>query len=66
MNLIEENGIERYPFGPDGSINLKAKARRSVNDEPQITVESNIPFELVVHYGDKIKTIEVTPGKNNY
>lgn len=29
MNLTETNGIERYPFGSEGIINLKAEARRS-------------------------------------
>lgn len=66
MNLTEVNGIERYPFGPEGMITLKAKERKSVNDEPEITIDSNIPFELLVHYGDKEKTIKVTPDKKNY
>lgn len=53
MNLTEANGIERYPFGPEGIISLKAEARRSVNDEPHITVDTNIGFELFVLYGEK-------------
>lgn len=66
MNLTEANGIERYPFGPDGSITMKAAARRSASDKPKIEVESNIPFELVVLYGDKKEVFKVTPGKNNF
>lgn len=63
MNLTESNGIERYPFGPDGMITLKANARRAANEEPYVTVESNVPFELVLLFGDKEKKISVTPGK---
>lgn len=59
MNLTEANGIERYPFGPEGIISLKAEARRSVNDEPHITVDTNIGFELFVLYGEKEKKITV-------
>ena len=66
MNLTETNGIERYPFGSEGIINLKAEARRSANDEPRIAVDTNIGFELVVLYGGKEKKVNVTPGKHTY
>ena len=66
LNLTQANGIERYPFGKDGVVNLKADARRSSTAEPRITVESNIAFELVVLYGGKEKTINITPGKQTY
>ncbi len=67
MNLTDRHGIERYPFGPEGSITLTADSRRSANDEPRINVDSNVPFRLRVIYGkDKEKTIDVTPGKNRY
>lgn len=66
MNLTEQNGIERYPFGPDGSISLKAESRRSANDKPKIEVDSNVAFELKVLYGDKEEIFQVVPGKNNF
>ncbi len=66
MNLTEANGIERYPFGPDGLIHLKAQPRRTVNDEPHITIDSNISFELLLLYGNKEKRISVEPGKRSY
>lgn len=66
VNLTEANGIERYPFGPDGSITFKAAARRSVNEKPRIEVDTNIPFKLVVRYGDKEDTYQVVAGKTNY
>lgn len=65
VNLTEENGIERYPFGPEGVVTLKAASRRSASEEPKITVDSNVSFELVVNYGDKQKKLSVTPGKHN-
>ncbi len=66
MNLTETNGIERYPFGPEGMISLKANARRSASDKPKIEVESNMDFQLVVRYGDKEETFQVVAGKNNF
>lgn len=47
-------------------ISLKAEARRSASDEPRITVDSNIDFELCVLYGGKEKKINVTSGKHTY
>ena len=58
--------IERYPFGPEGNISLKAAARRSAIEKPRIEVDSNIPFKLVVRYGDKEETYQVAAGKSNY
>lgn len=55
MNLTEINGIERYPFGPEGLISLKAEARRSASDEPRITVDSNIDLNCVYFMVEKRK-----------
>ena len=66
MNLTEANGIERYPFGPEGLITLKANGRRSAADKPKIEVESNVDFQLVVRYGDKEETFQVVAGKHNF
>jgi glycogen debranching enzyme len=66
MNLTEANGIERYPFGPEGLITLKANGRRSAADKPKIEVESNVDFQLVVRYGDKEEIFQVVAGKNNF
>lgn len=68
LNLLEENGIERYPFGPDGNITLKAAHRKNINEAPQLTVDSNVPFTLKVRYGDKNqeKTFNITPDVKHY
>lgn len=66
LNLTEANGIERYPFGPDGLISFKAKARRSASEKPSIEIESNVAFELTVLYGNKKEVFNVIPGKNKF
>lgn len=67
MHLTDEHGIERYPFGPEGTIDLKVDKRRSDGEEPKLSVNSNIPFKLRVVYGDnKEKTVNVTPGQLRY
>jgi len=52
LRQVEAHGIERYPFGPDGVVELKAAARKSVSDKPAITVKTNVPFDLTVLWGD--------------
>ena len=52
LRQTEAHGIERYPFGPDGVVGLKAAARKSAGDKPIISVTTNVPFELTVLWGN--------------
>lgn len=64
LGLKEENGIERYPFGPDGIISLKAEKRSSSEDNPVIRVESNAEFDLEVKWGNgNSKKIHINGNK---
>lgn len=64
ITKLEEHGIDRYPFGPKGLVNLKASARKSGDVKPQIKVETNVPFTLVVRWGDnEVSTIMVEGSK---
>jgi hypothetical protein len=59
----EAHGMERYPFGPEGLVTFKIKKRNDVDDTPQVTVESNVAFELTLKWGNgKIKTINIKQG----
>ena len=42
----------RYPFGPEGVVELKAAGRKNATDKPSITVNTNIPFTLTVYWGE--------------
>ena len=52
LTRTEAHGIERYPFGPDGVVDLRVRARKSADETPAVTVSTNVPFELVVTWGD--------------
>ncbi len=52
VELLEEHGIERYPFGEKGELKLICRARKDANEKPDVTVESNIPIEIEVVWGD--------------
>ena len=55
VNLTEQHGIERYPFGGK-SVTLLCDARESIDAEPQITIKCDTPVKLRViwHGGEKV------------
>ena len=56
---LEKHGISNYPFGPDGVVKLEAGKRSSASQTPSITVETNVPFDLVVLWTGQKKTVRV-------
>ena len=52
LRQMEAHGIERYPFGPDAVLGLKAAARKNAAQKPVITVSTSVPFTLRVLWGD--------------
>ena len=60
VNQLEAHGIERYPFGPEGTIDLKVAKRANAAAKPVISVKTEQPFDLVVNWGEgQTKTIRV-------
>lgn len=48
VRLLDEHGVERYPFGAKGLLDLKCYARSSVLEKPMIEIRSNVPVTLKV------------------
>ncbi len=67
MTKLEAHGIDRYPFGPNGTVDLKVEKRRSADATPVVTVKTSEPFMLTLRWGkDNVKTVEVkSSGKIN-
>ncbi len=59
VRQLEEHGIDRYPFGPDGTVSLTVKKRASADERPVILVKTDKPFELVVRWGGEVRTVNV-------
>ena len=61
IDLTERHGVERYPFGKDATLTLLCEARKSIHDEPQVTITSDRPVtvELIWDEGKQSKTITV-------
>lgn len=67
MHQTDRHGIERYPFGPDGSITMISEKRKSEHEEPRLKIKTNVPFKLKLLYGKgKEKSLNVTPDIESY
>jgi hypothetical protein len=61
VRLLEEHGVQRYPFSRDSVLNLSCGERKDEAEEPAITVESNIPLEMEMHWAGGSKTVIINP-----
>lgn len=52
VNRLEEHGIKKLPVGRDSFVTLMCKARKSQDEKPEITVESDRPVKVKVIYGE--------------
>ena len=62
IRLPEAHGMERYPFGAEGLIDLKAAARKKPTDRPVIEVSSNTAVTLEIRWSGGSETVKVSPG----
>jgi hypothetical protein len=46
VRLTEAFGVERYPYGATGLLDLRCAARMSPTERPQITVRSNVALNI--------------------
>jgi len=63
VRLLESHGVQDYPFGRDGVLDLSCATRTFAGEEPEIQLRSTVPMELVVRWEGKEKI--VTPGGRN-
>ena len=59
IRLTDEFGVNQYPFGKKGIINLSCHKRKNATDEPFIKVNSNVAFRLKLIWGGGSKTLDV-------
>jgi hypothetical protein len=52
VRLLEEHGVNNYPFGSIGSINMKCKKRSSNEEKPEIEIQTNIPLSIELRWNN--------------
>jgi hypothetical protein len=59
VRLLDEHGVEEYPFGAKGVLSLKCAARASALEKPRIEIRSNVSVRLKVHWAGGEGDLEV-------
>jgi hypothetical protein len=63
INLTDDNGIDKYPFGKDGLVSLNCQKRNSSQDIPLFEAKSTVPLKLVVTCNSEIRKFNLEPNK---
>jgi glycogen debranching enzyme len=61
VRLLESHGINGYPFGGDGVLDLSCAARSTAAEEPEIRASSTVSLKLKIRWSGGEKTVDV-PG----
>jgi hypothetical protein len=65
VRLTDEFGINRYPFGKSGVLNILCKKRKRKTDKPSISIQSNLPIEVIVKWSGGSLEKQISAGKTN-
>jgi hypothetical protein len=59
VRLLDEHGVDAYPFGAKGLLDLKCHARDSALEKPVIELRSNVPVRLKIHWAGGEGELEI-------
>lgn len=60
INLIDKFGVNRLPFGKNGTVSLLCERRINSAERPNISVKSDISFTLILEWNGQTEKIMVT------
>lgn len=61
VRLMDDFGVDRYPFGANGVLDLHCEGRESILDMPYITAKTNIPLTLKLRWAGGEELMELKP-----
>jgi hypothetical protein len=64
VHLLEEYGIQKYPFGKEGLLDIHVYKRTSQQEKPQVMIKTNVPVRLTLYWGNKKINKELKIGNN--
>ena len=64
IRLTEEHGIDRYPIGKEGLLNLKCLNRNAENARPVLEITSNTTLTLNYTWKGGKESLNIIPGIN--
>jgi hypothetical protein len=57
IRLLDEIGVDNYPLGPNAVLSLRCAERRSLSDEPLVSIQSSEPVEVEVRWKSGRKVV---------
>ena len=61
IRLLDEHGVDRYPFGPHATLNLRCAKRSSPEEEPVIEAVASQPVKLTIEWAGGKKSLQLEP-----
>ncbi|MCX2477774.1 trehalase family glycosidase [Pedobacter sp. MC2016-15] len=63
VRLLDEFGVNKYPYKEKGLINFWVARRKRSTDQPEIKVQSNIAFDLQLVWKGGTRLFHIKPGR---
>jgi len=63
VRLLDEHGIDNYPFGKKDIINLTCAKRKRTTEKPKLKIESTIDFKLKLIWAGGNEIIDIKANK---
>jgi glycogen debranching enzyme len=62
VRLLESHGVNAYPIGVNGVVDLSCATRKSFSEPPVISAQSNIDIELIVKWsgGERVMALSAS------
>ncbi len=62
VRLVDEYGVENYPFSDHGLLNINVAKRGSVKEKPEVRVQSTMALTLDIHWDGGSEELEIKPS----
>jgi len=59
VRLLDAHGVQHYPYGKDGQLDLHCARRHSQAEEPVISARSTVPLVLEIRWAGGSKTMQL-------
>jgi hypothetical protein len=63
VRLTDEYGIDKYPFGPTGLLDIRCDKRAATTEKPHLTIRSNQSLTIIVKWQAGQLERTIAPGK---
>lgn len=63
VRLTDEYGINKYPYGKNGLLNIHCSKRKKETEKPVLTIQTNEALKVIVKWRSGELERDIKPGK---